>query len=192
MALRPNLAAFIDNRNTIHVFPRSTYWIRTTLRQGKEVPAAFEVPGHQTLTVLASGNETEEVDCFPLKAQAICQHIKRLDELVLTLPVTDFTSSRRHSIVRDAFSPALEHVGKLRIQAITSADPLDMMCSMGQSFRRLQDVNPVGLIRFCSISGTISHGFFSLRPGSTLSPSSWVLIAPLFNYKSMNAKPRCC
>jgi hypothetical protein len=127
MALCPNLAAFIDNRNTIHVFPRSTYWIRTTLRQGKEVPAAFEAPGLQTLTLLASGNETEEVDCFPLKVQAICQHFKRLDEIVLTLPVTDFTSSRHHSIVRDPFPPALEHVGKLRILAITSADPLDMM-----------------------------------------------------------------
>jgi hypothetical protein len=121
VALCPNLAAFIDNWNTINVFPRSTYWLRTTLRQGKGVPAAFDAPGVQTLTLLASGNETEEVDCFPQKVQAICQHIKRLDELVLTLPVTDFTSSRRHNIVRGPIS------AELRIHAVCCADPLDMM-----------------------------------------------------------------
>lgn len=124
VALCPNLETFIDSWNTVHVFPKSTTWITTTLREGKGVPAAFEAPGLQTLILSASHSGTKEVDSFPLKVQAICQHINRLEKLVFESPNT---SDWRQGIVRDPLPPGLEYVHHMSVHATNSVDPFDML-----------------------------------------------------------------
>lgn len=124
LALCSNLEVYVDSWNTVHIFPRSTTWIETKLRQGKGVPAALQAPGLQKLTLMAGDNGSEAVDSFPLKVQAICQHIKRLNGLVLKSPNT---SDWRQGIVRDPLPPGLEYVHHMKIHATNSVDPFDML-----------------------------------------------------------------